>query len=130
MDAFYIELIRVADDEYADEKAYLLRKRAEVAAQHDKDLKDFTASLLETQESYFANYIYDHEELFANLFALSVTRPQKAKQLAPRAYQWLLDTLYEYPDIRQVLTETGLWELDKRKESGKVNSHDTENTST
>ncbi|ETX03719.1 MAG: hypothetical protein ETSY1_46355 (plasmid) [Candidatus Entotheonella factor] len=60
-------------------------------------------------ERYYDGYVYQPEELFARLVAVSFTEPDKAKAIAPAAYAWLQEALVEHPRIRTALADVGLW---------------------
>ncbi len=58
---------------------------------------------------YYEGYVYQADELFARLVAVSLTEPEKAKAIVPAAYGWLKETLYHHDRIRANLIEVGLW---------------------
>jgi hypothetical protein len=60
---------------------------------------------------FYEHYAYRPHEAFANLFALCLIEPRKAKSLAPNATDWLMKSLWKYPKIRAALTEAEIWEL-------------------
>jgi len=58
---------------------------------------------------YYETYVYQPEELFARLMAVSFTEPDKARAIAPAAYAWLQATLDQDVSVRSALAEVGLW---------------------
>ncbi len=60
-------------------------------------------------ETYYATYVYTNSELFARLVSVSFTEPEKAKTIAPAAYQGLQQTLKQHDRICTALQGVGLW---------------------
>ncbi len=48
---------------------------------------------------------------FAHLTTLFLTQPGRTSLQLPHSHRWLLQTLYQEPDIRAALTKSRLWEL-------------------
>lgn len=82
-------------------------------AQPDLDLIDDQA---EHEAEFDREYSRTPKEGFANLFATCVTNPKRAKRLAPRASQWLIDKLYEETKVRDLMTKNDWWELERLPE--------------
>jgi hypothetical protein len=62
-------------------------------------------------DSFYERYAYQRKECFADMIALSLVEPRKAKQLAPKTYHWLIKTLSEDATIRQGLIDAGCFQL-------------------
>jgi len=99
-----------------------LRKLADyTCAHHETSSPDFVRRLkggpvsaerqrdIRRLERYYETYVYQPEELFARLVAVSFTEPDKAKAIAPGAYAWLQETLGQHERICASLIQVGLW---------------------
>ncbi len=62
---------------------------------------------------YYETYVYQADELFARLVAVSFTEPGKAKAIAPAAYAWVQETLYQNERICCALAEVDLWPISR-----------------
>ena len=69
-------------------------------------------------QRYYDAYVYQDRELFARLVSVSFTEPDKARAMAPAAYEWLREILWRHDRIRAELCEVGLWSEHKREPRG------------
>ena len=107
------EFTRIAD--YTTTQRGTLMSKARLEKLHEwQALLPENATIpahIEGITSKLSSYVYERRELFARLVSICFTEPRKAELLAPRATKWLMDALYEHPDIRKILTAFDCWEL-------------------
>jgi hypothetical protein len=79
---------------------------------------------LQELKMHYESYVHDPMELFAELIAVSIIAPRKARQLAPRATGWLLQLIADNPPIRDALAEAGFLELGTTDQTVDVDSNE------
>ncbi len=103
------DVMQVSDHVYQNSVTYL-DKLAQWQARHPELTKKLDKEIAAV-DNFLRGYPSQTSELFADLFALAVTEPRKARTLAPNATAWLMKTLYEHPQVREEMTKAGFWQL-------------------
>lgn len=100
----------VQDYYYADEKYRMEKFKRWIAEQKTTAFSNIGMDAL-ASTMFFREYVYTHEECFANIFALCLTEPRKARNLAPNLSSYLMELCYDYPKVREAVTSLEAWEL-------------------